>query len=182
MDTKTFNRATLYLQPLLGLYGTNFIAHLIRAKILSVYAGDQNKDTKGLYIVTEEAPGEHEFIAETYYSFSLRSYVSIVPILAKYDGILEAFWSGQYDQMYESLDHVARSVGGKVNPVYHVLKNTSIGKAIHKNNLIKFGLVDHSKFTDFDTFEPPQADFPPRKKNNILNYEESVAENTEMAE
>lgn len=176
MATKRYNRTFDYVFPIIIKYPVKLLNDLQKAEIIGVYLGNKDRDIEGLHIVVKDSNIENEYIIDKYHNFTTGENVVVVRILEKFKETVEYFWKGEYSKMYENLDHIPKTYGNKINKVYHVLANTILGKSEHKKNLIKFNYVYLPKYSlvnngeRWEDFKPNESDFPPNKKEEILNY------------
>jgi hypothetical protein len=167
---------------------------ILSANFEGVYAGAKDYDIEGLYVLTKkpvDITGVEAYILGQHYDFKQKKHLTIIKIIGKFEGNLELFWKGKYSQLYSNLSHIPKTIGNKVNYTYHVLANTSIGKSLHKEKLIKYkyvSLVDWDKSernrvkkeqatetnvkppVTWEEYQPEEADFPPSKEQEVLNY------------
>lgn len=189
-----FNRTFYYLFPSLSLYPKPIMKQILNADFEGVYAGHNDFDLEGLYVLTKkpvDITGVEEYILSQHYDFKQRKHLTIIKIIGRFEGNLELFWKGKYSQLYTSLSHIPKTIGNKINYTYHVLANTQIGKSLHKEKLIKYkyvSLVDWDRseknrvkkeqaageavkpLVTWEDYEPEEADFPPSKEQEVLNY------------
>lgn len=171
-------RTHKYVYLLLSLYEPQTLKALSAAKVEGVYLGDDSREIRNKLVVVTGKPakvvGE---IEQVHQDFKTMKYVAIVRIKPGFQNVVDKFWEGKYDEMYPSLDHVPRQFGNIVNPIYHVLANSPLGKANHKEALVRLGYADPESFHDWDTFVPDQSDFKPNPAQEILYYEPQTADN-----
>jgi hypothetical protein len=179
MELRSYNRTYRYVYPLLALYPITVLSKIQKADVLGVYLGNAERSTEGIHVVTKTPVVLDEYIIDSYYNFSTKSHVCVIKVLERYKKLLEKFWEGKYSTMYDSLHHVPKTYGTKINMTYQILSGTLTAKLEHKEYLIKFRYVDPETFTkandiSWEEFLPEEGDFKPAPREEILNYRDDT--------
>lgn len=167
MASPKYNRTLRYVLPYIKTLPAKVSKLLYEADIIGAYMGNDLMDLEGLHIVTKKEVATHPQFLGQYYDFKLKGHVTVIQLEEEF---VKNFWEGKYDQLYPTLYHVPKVLGKKLNKAYHVLKNTSIGKQMHKEYLVKYNYVDLKTFQDWENFQPEQSDLKPFKEQEILNF------------